>query len=47
MDLRRMSNKPGSFDLADFDTDLVPSGFVPEIVEPNANCIDKGEDSDG
>lgn len=42
-----MSDTPGSFDLADFDTDKAPEDFVPEIVEPDGSCIDKGDDENG
>jgi hypothetical protein len=42
-----MSDQIGAFDLADFDIDQAPKDFVPEIVEPDGNCIDRGEDDNG
>lgn len=46
MELRIMPN--GELDLADIDfSQPFDPNFVPEIVEPNGNCVDKGDDSDG
>lgn len=42
-----MSEIAGAFDLADFDIDQAPKDFIPEIVEPDTDILDKDDDANG